>query len=813
MNNLLNVRRLKILRDLTANKSRTLLVVLSIAVGVAAFGLMITGRIVLEQNLADEFAATNPAQAILTAAPFDAALLDQVKALPEVQAAEARQIMHARFQLDPDHWVTMQIEGIRDFDQIAVNRLKRQPDGTFPPPTGQIVLERSISELLKVSIGDTIHLQTMDGKDYDLTVAGFVGDLSRQPSNISLVVNGYATLPTLESLGGSTDFNQLLITVNAASDRAAIEQQVSKVVTAIEDAGTPIYSATVPPPGKQVMSDSMSSVLLILGALGALTLALSAFLIINIMSALIAQQIPQIGILKSIGSSSGQLSRLYFEMVLWFGVIGLLLAIPMGVFGAYFLADGISSAMNFDVTHFYLPLQTVLLQVFGAIIVPLLAAAVPIFTGARITVRETISQNSGSGSNPSGILSRVLTKFAELSELTRVSIANTFRRKGRLLLTLLALSLAGAMFIALLGIRESMRKAVADIQSSLNYDVSLTFAQPYDLAQLQAEAAKVSGVVATEGWGAVNGRRLYEDGHLSGGINLIAVPPDTVMTKPTIAQGRWLQPEDHYVLFVNADTLELAPDLELGKQITLKIGDKVHDWTIIGVTARSFTPIAYLPYATFEEVTGLDQQVSTLVVRTADGSPETQAAVEAALLAHFATVQINQQIEVQGTKQTLQLPVRIVQSSTTTALKTASAASLDILIVLLLVMVVLIAVVGGLGLAITMSLNVLERTREIGILRSLGATNNVIRRMVIVEGLVIGVISWAFGALISVALGIWLGRALGISLLAIPLDYLFSVPALLLWLLLVSVIAVIASLLPAQNAARLTIRDTLAYIG
>jgi putative ABC transport system permease protein len=133
------------------------------------------------------------------------------------------------------------------------------------------------------------------------------------------------------------------------------------------------------------------------------------------------------------------------------------------------------------------------------------------------------------------------------------------------------------------------------------------------------------------------------------------------------------------------------------------------------------------------------------------------------------------------------------------------------LIVLLLVMVVLIAAVGGLGLAITMSLNVMERTREIGILRSLGARSGVVRQVVMLEGVVIGLISWAVSIPCSIPLAIWLGNSLGLSLLARPLDYIFSVPAVLMWLGLMIVISIIASLIPAQNAARLTIRDALVY--
>ncbi len=794
---MISIRTTKILRDLWLNKSRTLLVVLSIAVGVAAFGLMITGRIVLQENLADEFTASNPAHSVLVLSPFDDKLIDTVKALPEVQSVEARHLMQAKIETTPNHWLALEIDGIPDFNQLTINRIKPQPGGTYPPPAGQILLERSAAQVFDVTIAQTVQVQTLDGSQHELVVAGFVNDLSRQPSDISLNLYAYASLPTLASLGEPTDYNRLYVVLKGASmDRVSIEQGITHVTTAIDATGSHVLSAPVPPPGEQVMSSSMNAVLLILNALGALTLTLSAFLVVNIMSAVISQQIPQIGILKSLGSPGTQLMGIYFELVLWFGLMGLALALPLGLIGAYFLTQGLSSAMNFDVMRFELPLQTVILQIVGAMLVPLAAATIPIWTGARITIREAISGNAGTNITRSDWLSRVLAGLGETSQLLQVSIGNTFRRKGRLLLTLTALSLAGAMFIALLGIRESMRQAVSDIQGSLNYDVSANFAQPYPLEKVQSVALQVPGITRIESWGLADGRRVYDDGRLSGSISLIAVPPGTAMAKPTITAGRWLQPDDQYTLFINADAHELAPDMTVGNDIKLRIGNDERIWHIVGISARDFTPIAYISYSDFENVTGLHQQTNMLVAQTENSSPNFQSKVQAALLQQFE-----------------QAKIVVTGSETTTELKESSAGSLDILIILLMVMVVLIAIVGGLGLAITMNLNVMERTREIGILRSLGATNGVIRRVVVVEGLLIGIVSWALGAVLSVLLGMWLGDALGVSLLARPLDYLFSVPALAIWLALVSVIAVVASLIPAQKAASLTIRDTLAYIG
>jgi len=155
-----------------------------------------------------------------------------------------------------------------------------------------------------------------------------------------------------------------------------------------------------------------------------------------------------------------------------------------------------------------------------------------------------------------------------------------------------------------------------------------------------------------------------------------------------------------------------------------------------------------------------------------------------------------------------------VAGSTTTAVSKRSwAASLDIIALLLMVMTALVAVVGGLGLTSTMSINVLERTREIGVLRALGARTAAVRRIVIVEGLLISLVSAVIGLLASVPLGIWLCNQLGPRVLYHPLPFRFSWPGAAGWLGVVAVIAVLASLAPAQSAARMTIRETLTFDG
>ncbi|HSR34916.1 MAG TPA: FtsX-like permease family protein, partial [Anaerolineae bacterium] len=133
------------------------------------------------------------------------------------------------------------------------------------------------------------------------------------------------------------------------------------------------------------------------------------------------------------------------------------------------------------------------------------------------------------------------------------------------------------------------------------------------------------------------------------------------------------------------------------------------------------------------------------------------------------------------------------------------------LIAFLLVMAVLLAVVGGIGLMGSMSLNVLERTREIGVMRAIGASDGSVLTIVIVEGVLIGLLSWLLGAVVSGPLSRLLCDAVGVSIFQTPLSYKFSLEGVGLWLVVVIVLAAVASVWPARNASRVTVREVLAY--
>jgi putative ABC transport system permease protein len=787
----------KIRRDIWRYKARAGVVVLAIAVGIMAFGLISTVQVIVAEKYTDTYQASRAAHAVMMLPTFDDRLLAEVKTVPGVAQAEARQVVIGKIELSPGYWTALELQAIPDFEQVHINRLTVEQGARATPRDGTIFIETSALSLANLRLDDQVTVRLVGGQAQSLPVSGIVNDPNQIPSSIRPTVYGYATVGTLRALGTTGGYNRLY--VEAAGNpqtREPIERLVTDISQRITSLGGIVLGAFIPEPGKPVLQDSLQTILIILSVTGFISLVLSGFLITNIMAALIAQQTRQIGVIKAIGGLPTQIVGLYLVMVLILGLVALVLAVPASMVGAYLLAGFIGRQMNFRVTGVYLPLHVLIIQVLGATAVPVFGALIPVLRGARITVREAISSAGTSGQAGRGLFERILLRLENLSVPTILPIRNVFRRKMRLFFTLTALSLGGATFIAVLATREAMQSAARQIQAERDYDFEIDFEGRYDAAQVEQETRKVAAVTETESWPLTFARRVFQDGRESGSVYVIGVPATSEMVHPFIRQGRWLAPEDHNTLFVNAEAMAALGQDAFQQAITLKIGNSQRVFRVVGVSSRLLVPIAYTRADDLISTAGSWPVGHRLVVKTTQRDPSFVSAIQTDVL---------DRLERSG--------LTITASQTLTDIKNAGQAQIDNVVTTLWSMAGLIALVGVLGLSSTMGLNVFERTREIGVLRALGASSRIIRQLVIGESISIAVISCLFAAALSIPISTAFADTLGMSLLLRHLDLTFSTLGLLLWIVMVVAAAIIASLIPAQNAANLTVRETLAYEG
>lgn len=787
----------KVLRDLCINKTRTLLVLLSIAVGVFAIGVIANSRLILSYDLKNSYAAMNPASVKFTTEPFDESLVQAIRGMEEVDEAEGRRIVVVRVKVGIDKWYNMELFAIPDYDHIEVDTITPQ-SGVWPPSNRELLVERSSLDLIGANVGDTVQVETFDGKQHELRIVGAVHDIHQVPSNLRRRVYGYITLDTLEWLGESRDFNELhVIVAGDRFDEEHIQRVAERVRNKIERNGRTVLRTAVPEPGKHQLDVYIQTMTLILGVLGFLVLLLSGFLVLNTVSALLAQQVRQVGIMKTIGARTYQIVGIYLGMVLIFGLLALVVAVPMGIVGTRALTTYATNLFNFDLVSFGLPLQVFALQVLVSLMVPALAALYPIINGSRITVREAISDyglgKSGLWADPIG---RLLERVHGLSRPLLLSLRNTFRRGGRLASTLITLTLSGAIFIAVFSVRASLLLTLEDIAQYWRYDVEVDFARSYRTRRIEDEALRVPGVVGVESWIYNYTFRLRPDGTESRTeITIVAPSATTDLIRPSVLQGRWLLPEDENAVVVNSDLLRDEPDIKVGDEIVLKIRERETTWCVVGVvTGQLMGPMVYVNYPYFARLCSDVGQANYLLVETQQHDAEFQIQVAKALEGRFRRLGLN---------------VALVE--TNAEIRTGVNSLFNIIVVFLSVMAILLTIVGGLGLMGTMSLNVIERTREIGIMRAIGASDDAVMRIVIVEGVLIGILAWLLGSMLALPLSKFLSNQVGLSFLNAPLSYTFSVNGAIFWLVTVVILSALASLWPALRATKISVREALAY--
>ena len=193
---------------------------------------------------------------------------------------------------------------------------------------------------------------------------------------------------------------------------------------------------------------------MVLASIGALTLVLSGFMVTNTIASLIAQQRRQIGMMKTVGATGGQIFGVYLIEIAIYGLLALLVSVPLSLILGGIFAQTIAGFLNFDIAQPQITIWIFLLQLAAALMVPVLASAVPIIKGTRATVREAVSDYGIGADVKQGWLDHLLLRARFLSRPILVSLQNAFRRKSRMILTLITLTIAGAICISVFNLRR-----------------------------------------------------------------------------------------------------------------------------------------------------------------------------------------------------------------------------------------------------------------------------------------------------------------------------------------------------------------------
>jgi putative ABC transport system permease protein len=324
-----------------------------------------------------------------------------------------------------------------------------------------------------------------------------------------------------------------------------------------------------------------------------------------------------------------------------------------------------------------------------------------------------------------------------------------------------------------------------------HYDVEFWLKEPAAQQRIEEVITAVPGVARVESWAQTQVSLVYEDGTDSNQFYMTAPPVATTIVDFELLEGRWLDPGDTNAVVINHMLAHEETSIQLGDDIMLNLDGEASTWRVVGLVRElgSF-PTAYVPYDYFGSLTGQVGLARNVKIATEDDPAEVTKRLEATL----ATSNLS-----------------VYQLRELTVTKKSFLDHIVVLMTVLTTMALLVAAVGGLGLMSTMSLNVLERMREIGVMRAIGASMDKILQIVLVEGIFIGVLSWGLAILLSIPITNQIGKFSGEIFLQSALDTVYSPFGMGLWLGIVILVSALASLYPAWRASELPVNEILAY--
>ncbi len=786
----------KVWRDIAEAPLRTALAVLAMTAGVFGLGTILTSYSILSRELAATYRVTRPASAILLGDGMGDATVDAVRRVPGVLDAEARPVIRGRIRVGKEEWAPLVLFVVRDFRDLRIDKFRPEA-GAWPPGDEEVLLERTAFSVARAAIDDRVVVKTADGRERTLHIAGSVHAPGLAPAWMDHVVSGFVPWSSVARADAQAESGQLRIVVaQKPLEEGHIREVAERVKGAIEGPGRAVTRIDVPAPGRHPHADQMDTFLYLLGAFGALTFALSAVLVANMIHALLTEQVRQVGVMKAIGASERQIVALYLGQVSILAAVALCLGVPLGLAAGRAYARFAATMLNANLDSRAVPFWVLAVQGAVGLLVPLVVAVGPVARASRITVQQAFHNDIARQPFGSRPFDRWLARIRWLPRPLMLSLRATFHRRGRLLLTVGTLAAGGAGFISALNVSAAWRRALEADARARRYDMDVRLPRPYPAARVAEGIAALPAIVHAEYWVEAPAELVGRSVHGDTRVNLIAPDPGSALLELPLLQGRRLHADDGAAVLINQVLLARAPGIRVGGNLVLRVNGSDVSWRVVGLVKELAPfPTAYaLPGAVLAatgQASGLTRGARVVTARH-DAATQRSVARDLEHALAKAGVEVSSIHSLRDGRQAFADHLVIIQSA-------------------LLFAAALVVLVGGLGLTSTLTVNVVERTREIGILSAIGALPRTIARHVVEEGLILGALSWCLAVLAAVPVTAALDAVTGQIFIKSSLDFFMSPGAAAAWLALVLLLASVSSFYPAWRSGRLAIREALAY--
>lgn len=781
----------KVIRDLLQEKRRTLTVMLAMVIGVFAVAMMSSSKSLLDKNLTENFQRTNPASFSLFVKNANDSLLTQIENNAAINQVTTRQSIWIRMKKPDGAFLPVLLYVVNDVQNPVISTYNLD-EGKYPNSKNEIIIERTGKKLEPLQTGQSLELHFPGFAEANYTLSGFTHDAGIAPSWMEGYLYGYVSSNTLPDEYLARFPTEIKCTVAEDQfNRKHIEAVAKQTQAQLENAGISVITTEIHEPGVHMHQKQMNALMFLILNFGILALVLSCFLIINMISAIMAKEIRQIAIMKSTGASTLQITRIYITTILIMAIASIAIGTPLGLLAGKAFSTFNASMLNFELFDVSTEPFVLLIIVLTGICLPLIMSVFPILNSSRVSVQKALNDTGVESGQGHGNFITKTSRFFSGSFI--LALKNAFRRKTRLALTVISLSVGGAIFITAFNIRQSTSISIDDVFDNQPQDIMYVLTEPCGEDQIAhiISNEKVNYELGFRSQGSF----VYEQGQNSNTFNVTAIDENSQLITPAILDGRWIEKGKHE-LVLNQLLQTENPDLQIGGKVTLSINLRTQEYTIVGVCKEMFTPAGlFMAKDEFAEQLNLSPGSGSLLL--IDALTEDQNNIAA----------INSSIE----KALKASNINIVSSITKADYKKAVVEHLLIIMAMLLSMTLLVVVVGGMGMATSININVSERIRELGILRAIGMLKKDIRLMVMTEAITMGALSWLLAIVLSVPLSAFLGNQFFSIFFESSMNVSISSTGIAAWLILALVIGTVSSVAPANRIIKRQITEVLSY--
>ncbi|GAB2753067.1 ABC transporter permease [Nocardioides pakistanensis] len=703
-------------------------------------------------------------------------------------------------------------------------------DGERPDGPGEIAMDVDTAEKGGYEVGDTVKLVTPgDPPTLDVELVGLVEFGEGSLAGATLTLWDAETMQDL-FFGGRREWSGVSLAAEPGVSQTELRDAAAEVLPEGVTAKTGDAVVDENEEGLQEILGFLNTFLLVFATVA---MIVGTFLIINTFSILVAQRSRELALLRALGASRRQVNRSVLTEALVIGLIGS----TVGLGAGFLLALGLKAlfgAIGLDLSNAEFPveLRTVVVSYVVGIVVTMLAAYLPARRASRIppvaAMRDDVALPETSlrrrvifgtvlvvagiglmfaGFSTDGGTGLTMIGLGMLSILIGVSLMspvigrpvvdllgasyrrlfgtvgqlaaqNSKRNPRRTAATASALML-GLALVSLMSILGASAAASTDkaLKAAITsqFVVSNAVGTPFSpsiaeqirevdgidaVAQFRQAFAEVNGDGAFVGASDPEDLAAATDFPLTAGA-MSALRPGTTIITQDVADEQGLAPGDEFEMDFQGGTVDL---------------------TVVGVfQAGASVPADYLVTLDTLEKGGLQPLDTILFVnKTADADADAVRADVEEILADLPTV-------------TLADPAEFAEQQ---------KEQIDFFLNIIYALLGLAVIIAVLGIVNTLALSVIERTREIGLLRAVGLSRSQLRRMVRLESVIVAVLGAVLGVVMGIAFGVALQQAIadqGIDVLAIPWG------RLLLFVVVAALVGVLAAVFPARRAARLDV--------